>query len=73
MCDLGIGPLPEHIASRSVEDGDLWELPPYEGIKPVDIHLLWNPQAKLNRAEAAFLAMLLAEVRSLPPDQRLPT
>jgi DNA-binding transcriptional LysR family regulator len=72
VCGLGIGPLPEHIAARDVADGELWELPPYEGIAPVHIHLIWNPQAKFNRAETAFLSMLLDTVRDLPVEQRLP-
>lgn len=73
VCGLGIGPLPEHIAARDVADGELWELPPYEGAAPVDVHLIWNPQSRFNRAEAAFLAMLRDTVRDLPIDRRLPT
>lgn len=57
-CGLGIGPLPDHIAARDVADGLLWELPPYEGIAPVNVHLIWNEQGKLNRAERAFLDYL---------------
>ncbi|MGQ9368040.1 LysR family transcriptional regulator [Azospirillum sp. ST 5-10] len=73
VCGLGLGPLPEHIAARDVADGALWELPPYEGVATVDVHLIWNPQAKFNRAEAAFREALLAEVRDLPVAERLPT
>lgn len=58
LCGLGIGPLPEHIAARDVEDGMLWELPPYEGVAPVNVHLIWSEQGKLNRAERAFLEHL---------------
>ncbi|QQP87583.1 LysR family transcriptional regulator [Skermanella sp. TT6] len=73
VCGLGLGPLPEHTAARDVADGELWELPPYEGVAPVDVHLIWNPQSKFNRAEIAFREMLLAEIRDLPVDRRLPT
>lgn len=69
---LGIGPLPEHIAARDVAEGLLWELPPYEGVAPVNIHLVWNPQARMNRAERAFLDHLLVQVRTRPPEERLP-
>ncbi len=72
VCGLGIGPLPDHIAARDVADGELWELPPYGGVAPIDIHLIWNPQAKLNRAEKAFIDALRAEVADLPVEQRLP-
>ncbi|AWK88520.1 LysR family transcriptional regulator [Azospirillum thermophilum] len=72
VCGLGIGPLPEHIAARDVADGLLWELPPYEGVAPVDVHIIWNPQARLNRAERSFLDFLLRHVRERPPEERLP-
>ncbi|MFD1625426.1 LysR family transcriptional regulator [Azospirillum griseum] len=60
VCGLGIGPLPDHIAARDVADGLLWELPPYDGVAPVDVHLMWNSSAKLNRAERALLDCLCA-------------
>ncbi|MBP2306537.1 LysR family transcriptional regulator [Azospirillum melinis] len=66
VCGLGIGPLPEHIAARDVADGLLWELPPYEGIAPVNVHLIWNEQAKLNRAERAFLDYLQTALATAP-------
>lgn len=73
VCGLGIGPLPKHIAQRDVEDGELWELPPYEGVAPVDIHLIWNAQAKFNRAEKALIEQLCAQVTDIPAEERLPT
>ncbi|WP_247887237.1 LysR family transcriptional regulator [Azospirillum sp. SYSU D00513] len=72
LCGLGIGPLPEHIAARDVADGLLWELPPYEGVTPVDVHIIWSQQGRLNRAERMFLDFLLAQVRGRPPEERLP-
>lgn len=66
LCGLGIGPLPEHIAARDVDDGLLWELPPYEGIAPVNVHLIWNDQAKPNRAERAFLEYLQTALATAP-------
>lgn len=73
VCGLGIGPLPEHIAQRDVDDGELWELPPYEGVAPVDIHFIWNDQARFNRAEKALIELLCAQVADIPVEQRLPT
>lgn len=72
LCGLGIGPMPEHIAARDVLDGNLWPLPPYDGVAPIDIHLIWNPQSKFNRAEVAFREMLLDEIKTLPVEQRRP-
>lgn len=48
------------------------ELPPYEGVAPVDVHIIWNPQAGLNRAERSALDFLLRRIRERPPDERLP-
>jgi DNA-binding transcriptional LysR family regulator len=73
VCGLGLGPLPEHIAAPDVASGELWGLPPYEGVTPVDVHVIWNPQAKFNRAEVAFREALIAEVSDLPVERRLPT
>lgn len=72
VCGLGIGPLPEHIAAPDVAAGQLWPLPPDEGVAPVDIHIVWNPAARLNPAEEAFLAHLLDRIRDIPIPQRLP-
>lgn len=51
----GIGSLPEHVARQDVEQGELWRLPPAEGIAELDIYLLWNREQKLSLAESAFL------------------
>ncbi len=67
---LGIGPLPRHVAERDVRDGLLWPLPPEEGVAPVDIHLLWNPAAKMNRAERAFIEHCRAAIAGIPLDLR---
>ncbi|MDY0242144.1 MAG: LysR family transcriptional regulator [Rhodospirillaceae bacterium] len=72
VCGLGIGPLPEHIAAPDVASGMLWPLPPFDGVAPVDIHVAWNPSARLNPAEEAFIEHLLGKVRDLPVGQRLP-
>lgn len=72
VCGLGIGPLPEHIAAPDVASGMLWPLPPFDGVAPVDIHVAWNPSARLNPAEEAFIEHLLGKVRDLPVAQRLP-
>lgn len=73
VCGLGVGPLPEHIAAPDVAEGMLWPLPPADGVAPVDIHIAWNPGARLNPAESAFLEHLLAKVREIPIPQRLPS
>ena len=63
---LGIGPLPLHVVRRDVRDGLLWRLPPYQDPPAIDIHLVFNPQASLNRAEAGLLALLCERVEALP-------
>jgi DNA-binding transcriptional LysR family regulator len=44
--------------AADVDAGLLWRLPPHEGIADVDIHLLWNREQRMSRAEAIFLECL---------------
>ncbi|TNE40355.1 MAG: LysR family transcriptional regulator [Alphaproteobacteria bacterium] len=59
---LGIGPLPIHVVRRDLEDGQLWQLPPYENMRKIDVYVVWNPKAELNRAEQAFLDILIDRI-----------
>ncbi|WP_313686690.1 LysR family transcriptional regulator [Pantoea sp.] len=54
-CGLGIGALPEHVISEETRSGELWKLPPYEGIAQITLYLMWNETLKFNKAEEAFL------------------
>ncbi|MGC5702187.1 LysR family transcriptional regulator [Pseudomonas sp. NFXW11] len=58
IAGFGIGCLPEHVVATDVQSGLLWRLPPEEGIADVDIHLLWNREQRLSRAESLFLERL---------------
>jgi len=66
VAGLGIGPLPLHVAERDLADGLLWRLPPYDDPPPIDIWLVWNPAAKLNRAEAGLLDLLRQRIAEIP-------
>jgi DNA-binding transcriptional LysR family regulator len=57
-CNFGIGALPVHVAERDVIDGSLWQLPPYQNLPEVDIHMLSNPKRNLNLAERLLIDML---------------
>jgi len=70
LAGLGIGPLPVHVVRRDVEDGMLWQLPPYENLPEIDVHVVWNPKAKMNRAETAMLDLLLEQIRQTPIGER---
>ncbi len=70
LAGLGIGPLPVHVVDRDVADGLLWRLPPYEDPPAIDIHVVSNPHAHLNRAETEFLDLLSARMAQTPLDQR---
>lgn len=72
VCGMGIGPLPDHIAAPDVAAGLLWELPPYDGVAPVDIFVVWNASARLTPAEMAFRESLLDKVKGTPVKDRLP-
>lgn len=58
IAGFGIGCLPEHVVAPDVQAGLLWRLPPHEGIADVDIHLLWNREQRLSRAERVFIEAL---------------
>ena len=86
VAGLGIGPLPLHVAAadmgpkdlgpkdlaaEDVAAGRLWRLPPYKAPPAIDVHLVTNPRARLNRAEAAFLATLRTCLAEHPPEARI--
>ncbi len=66
LTNIGIGALPVHVAQKDVQLGHLRQLPPYNALPSVDIYLLTNPRRRMNRAEAVLLAMLEAELDSVP-------
>lgn len=70
LAGLGIGPLPIHVVREDVERGRLWRLPPYEDPPPIDVHLVWNPRARLNRAERFLRDALIARIDTVPIEER---
>lgn len=70
IAGLGIGPLPIHVAQRDVNDGSLWQLPPYESPVPMDVYLAWNPETRLNRAESMMLNAFKDAINALPLESR---
>jgi DNA-binding transcriptional LysR family regulator len=58
IAGYGLGCLPEHVVADDERNGLLWRLPPHDGITDVDIHLLWNRDQKMSRAETVFLDSL---------------
>ncbi|EAQ24425.1 MULTISPECIES: LysR family transcriptional regulator [unclassified Roseovarius] len=70
IAGIGVGPLPLHVAARDVQDGLLWQLPPYDQTAAVDVHVVWNPRAVLNRAEQSLLDRLLARIDATPIEDR---
>ncbi|MES0885160.1 LysR family transcriptional regulator [Roseibium sp. SCP14] len=70
IAGLGFGPLPVHVADAYVQSGQLWRLPPYEDTLEIDVHLVTNPNARLNRAEDAFLEFFRGELSKVPLEER---
>jgi len=70
IAGLGIGALPIHVVARDIKDGLLWRLPPYENPPQIDVHLVWNPTARMNRAEQTFLDVLIKNVEEIPIEER---
>jgi len=70
IAGLGIGPLPIHVVGRDVAQGLLWRLPPYDDPPAIDVFVVTNPAARLNRAEQALLAELTTRIAATPLDAR---
>ncbi|MEQ9259761.1 MAG: LysR family transcriptional regulator [Roseovarius sp.] len=70
IAGLGIGPLPLHVAARDVEDGQLWQVPPYEELPAIDVHVVWNARAVKNRAEELLLGGVLDAIEKTPIERR---
>lgn len=70
VAGLGVGPLPIHVVKRDPADGLLWRLPPYDDPPAIDVHVVWNPKARMNRAEQALLAELLRQIEAKPIAER---
>ncbi|MDX1820940.1 MAG: LysR family transcriptional regulator [Paracoccaceae bacterium] len=71
VAGLGIGPLPLHVVREDVAMGRLWRLPPYDDPPAIDVHVVWNPRAQVNRAEASLLRGLLEKVDQTPEAERI--
>lgn len=70
IAGLGVGPLPVHVVRRDVEDGLLWALPPHDRRPAIDVHIVWNPQSGLNRAEEAMLSGMIEKIETTPIEER---
>ncbi|RBI86765.1 LysR family transcriptional regulator [Rhodosalinus halophilus] len=70
VAGIGIGALPLHVAARDISDGLLWRLPPYSELPAIDVHVVWNPKTRMNRAEALFLSRLLETIEATPIEDR---
>ena len=70
VAGLGVGPLPVHVAARDVQEGLLWQVPPYDELPAIDVHVVWNPQAVKNRAETILLEMLCDTIERTPIEAR---
>ncbi|MGR3701563.1 MAG: LysR family transcriptional regulator [Paracoccaceae bacterium] len=71
VAGLGIGPLPLHVVREDVAMGRLWRLPPYDDPPAIDVHVVWNPRAQVNRAEASLLRGLLEKIDQTPEAERI--
>jgi len=68
---FGIGCLPQHIAKNLVAEGQLWPLPPAQGVVDVPISLAWHTERKMNMAELAFLTSFKRHMSAIPYADRL--
>jgi DNA-binding transcriptional LysR family regulator len=56
---IGIGLVPMHIGSDFVKENRMFALPPLDGISPIDVHFIWNPEVNVTRAEDIFIKYAL--------------
>ncbi len=68
--NIGIGALPVHVARQDVENGRLWQLPPYDDLAAVDIYSVANPKRSLTPPETAFLDALDEMIDRVPLTER---
>ena len=57
---LGIGFLPVHLVQPNVENGTLWQLPPFEDLPTTSVFLVTNPDIQRPQAEQLFLKFINA-------------
>ena len=70
MAGLGIGALPVHAMERDVRDRRLWQLPPYDALPELDVHLLRNERSRLDRGEQILIALITEHIESVDLAQR---
>ena len=70
MANVGIGALPLHVARQDVAAGHIRQLPPYENLPEVSIHLISNPARRYSEAEMVFLSMIETEIDRVDIAQR---
>ena len=70
VAGIGIGPLPVHVAARDVRDGLLWQVPPYDDLPGIDVHVVWSRHAAKNRAEELLIGGLLDAIEATPIEDR---
>jgi len=67
---MGIGALPVHVASRDVDAGLLWQMPPKDNLPAVEIYFVVNPRRSLNPAETAFVRTVHEMLAQASLDER---
>lgn len=70
VANVGIGALPLHVAEQDVAAGRIRQLPPYEGLPRIAIHLVTNPARRFTEAEAAFLSAVEDQLLTVPIEER---
>ena len=70
VAGLGIGPLPIHVVKRDLQEGILWQVPPYVDLPAIDVHVAWNPASRMNPAERVFLELLQDQIACTPMEER---
>ncbi|MBC7283090.1 LysR family transcriptional regulator [Hoeflea sp.] len=70
VAGIGVGALPVHVASRDVDAGLLWPLPPYSGLPTADIFFVKNPRRSMNPAENVLVSAIEDLIDTTPITER---
>ena len=66
----GFAPLPIHVVEHEVAAGQLWQLPPREGLPVVDVYLVTSLATRKSKAAALFLESLAKAMAGVRIEER---
>lgn len=66
---LGVTAIPEHLACRGFDRGDLVHVLPTWALKPLGLYAVWPNQSRRENLTTVFVRFLAADAATLPPSE----